>query len=738
MKRYLSLLIVFAAFLGLFSCREQEMGSIVVEKMDFVFGYEPSEQSCNVTGAYDVRVSSDKGWCAASLSGDSKKTLRVWVLANPDEASREASLTLSASGCESVVLKVTQKGMTESDRPYLFAEVHNLEVKSDASDVSVPIFTNQDVVDIISHPEWCDAEVKSEKESKLLELSFKTNTLSSDRSGKVVLTAAGCDNLELELLQQGVKSADCELFSLELKASQNQLKSDVKFTLDKNTNTLTAKYLKWIEKDEPEMLVPTFTMNGHKAMIAGQDVVSGKTAVSFADDFDLVIVAENGDTHSYRVSLNCPQINRELPVLYMRPDRIIDSKDVYVDTYVDLYDKTTGSTGEGWWDSAEKGKIQVRGRGNSTWGLPKKPYRLKFTEDFSPVGLNHACEKSWVLMAQDMDKSLIRNLIAFEYSRILFNSKENYHDEKALNFTPCSKLVNVYFTGNYYYFDTHQTKHLDGEYLGVFQLSDQMQRKKGRIEVEKLKKADGNDPAKITGGYIIEADIHEGNHYSPRKGVKFTYKYPEDDDYDPAQYDYITNFIGAAENALYSSNFKNPETGWRKWFDEKTLADYIIVKELAQDMDGYTSTYLYKRRGVDKLFFGPIWDCDKGWDNERRVPHGEYPPMSSLMIHGGFWMNAGMYDDWFQHFWRDETFRAFVAKRWASKKNELLAATDRILDTIPVEAAKAIDANFTVWKFNYQYSNEAKLPAKTYPEEIERIRKLTYQRAALLDRLFNQ
>ena len=97
-----------------------------------------------------------------------------------------------------------------------------------------------------------------------------------------------------------------------------------------------------------------------------------------------------------------------------------------------------------------------------------------------------------------------------------------------------------------------------------------------------------------------------------------------------------------------------------------------------------------------------------------------------------------MENDWFQRVWEDETFRKFVYARWQDKKDELLAATDRLLDEIPAGAAKAIDANFTVWEFYYQYSSEAKMPAKTYPEEIERIRTLTRQRAALLDGLFSR
>lgn len=531
-------------------------------------------------------------------------------------------------------------------------------------------------------------------------------------------------------------SGTCDMLSLRIN-KQAGLRDDIVFKRDAAKNEFTATYLNWIEKSNPEMMVATFSTNGKQVKVDGTEVVSDETAISFADDFVLTVVAENGDEKEYTVRLNCPQINRELAVLHVRPEELITGKQKYVKTYVELYDKTDGSTGKGWWDSAEKGKIEMRGRGNSTWGLPKKPFRLKFSEKFSPIGLDHAKDKSWVIMGQDMDKSLIRNCIAFEYSRILFDKSEGYHDEKSLCFTPCMRLINVYYTGDYYYSDTKNTRHLDGEYLGVYQLSDQMNVKKGRIDVDELVASDGNAADKITGGYVVETDIHEGNRYS-RRGLKMTYKYPDEDDFDQSQYDYITNFINNAEDALYGSNYKDPESGWRRYLDEKSLADFIIVKELAQDMDGYTSTYMYKRRGVDKLYFGPVWDCDKGWDNEVRVPDYSHQPLTSLMIHAGFGMPGMSGVDWFERLWTDETFRAFVANRWADKREELLAATERILDEVPETASRSIAANFMVWKFYYQYSSEAKMPAATYAEEIERIRRLTRNRAALLDRLFNE
>ena len=145
---------------------------------------------------------------------------------------------------------------------------------------------------------------------------------------------------------------------------------------------------------------------------------------------------------------------------------------------------------------------------------------------------------------------------------------------------------------------------------------------------------------------------------------------------------------------------------------------------------------MYKRRGVDKLFFGPIWDCDKGWNNDKRIPHQGVDPLNSLMIYAGFYMPAYVEYDWFHRLWEDDAFRAFVASRWASKRAELLAVTDKVLNEVPAGMSKAIEANFTVWPFYYQYSDEANMPAENYPAEIERIRSLTEQRAALLDRLF--
>ena len=110
-------------------------------------------------------------------------------------------------------------------------------------------------------------------------------------------------------------------------------------------------------------------------LVDGVPVVSGETKISLAEDVELEVVAESGDRKVYTVTLNCPQINTELAVLHMQPASEIVGKENYVDTRIELFDKTSGATGEGWWNTDENGKtIQMRGRGNSTWGASEKAF----------------------------------------------------------------------------------------------------------------------------------------------------------------------------------------------------------------------------------------------------------------------------------------------------------------------------------------------------------------------------
>ncbi len=222
-------------------------------------------------------------------------------------------------------------------------------------------------------------------ESEVSEISF------DDEFDFVVETSGGDEKtykVSLDWQYTGSLSGDCNLETFRLAAANNPgLKSNVGFTLDGNTLTFSARYLSWITGDEPWMLVPEFTTTGEKVLVEGREVTSGVTPISFAEDISMTVVAENGTEKVYTVSIVCPQINSELPVLHLSDITAsqITSKDMYIKSNLEMYSLTSSM---GRWSPSD-GKVEIRGRGNSTWGLPKKPYRLKFPEDFSPVGLNH-------------------------------------------------------------------------------------------------------------------------------------------------------------------------------------------------------------------------------------------------------------------------------------------------------------------------------------------------------------
>lgn len=417
-------------------------------------------------------------------------------------------------------------------KPELIMETEEFVAPSDGGVFKFEFKATRKVsVSVPQEQTWCKAMVSSTDEEYYFNLVVNVDVFDGkeDRSAVIVLSAPDCENRSLTVRQERVKSNTNSLTSFVLRKSANSLTRDIQFDFDEKSKTFSAKYLKWIDKEQPEMLVPEFVTDGEAVLVNGMQVISGQTAVSFADDFELVVRAENGDENVYMVSFNCPQINTELPVIRIHiPVSSITDKKTYRKTKFDIY--RPGSD-EGKW-SASDAEIEIRGRGNSTWGLPKKPYRIKFPEKFSPIGLNHAKAKSWVLLAHDMDKSLLRNHLGFELSRILFSSSEKYHDEAALTFTPCSQMVNVY-SGNAYH--------------GVYQMSDQMEVAKGRIDIDRLKAVDGSDVSKITGGHLIETNIHHDEGYpvsfTSSRGIYMDHKYPKDDDMDISQYKYMEDFV---------------------------------------------------------------------------------------------------------------------------------------------------------------------------------------------------
>ena len=223
----------------------------------------------------------------------------------------------------------------------------------------------------------------------------------------------------------------------------------------------------------------------------------------------------------------------------------------------------------------------VRGRGNASWDqFPKKPYRLKFKSKQSPLGAP-ASAKKWTLISNYSDKSLMRNIVAFEASRRIGQA-----------YTPYCHPVDVI---------------VNGEYRGCYQLCDQVEAAEGRV------------PAKD--GYLIEIDAYawkEVSAFWSWRGTPVTIKHPDEDDITDSQRQHIESFFNQMETAALGEDFTDPEKGYRKYLDLESFLRNLLVGDFCGNTDLLWSVYMYKDAKDGKLYTGPTWDHDLSFDNDYR------------------------------------------------------------------------------------------------------------------------
>lgn len=252
------------------------------------------------------------------------------------------------------------------------------------------------------------------------------------------------------------------------------------------------------------------------------------------------------------------------------------------------------------------GYIGIEYRGQVSQGFPKKSYGfetltstdLAITQNVSILGM--PAESDWIFGASAIDPSFVKNVLTYN----LGNRTGRYASR--------TRFVEVI---------------LNGEYHGIFILSEKIKRGADRVNISKLKTTDISG-LNLTGGYIVSFDVPEGNlrwhsaHPSicqPSFRAMQEVVYPKAVDLQTQQGLYIKNFITNFENLLYAENF-NPVTGYQQYVDLGSFVDYFLVTEITKNLDGYSrSTYFYKEKDkptkVGKINMGPLWDYDLGYSN---------------------------------------------------------------------------------------------------------------------------
>ena len=353
-------------------------------------------------------------------------------------------------------------------------------------------------------------------------------------------------------------------------------------------------------------------------------------------------------------------------------------------------------------------KLEIRGRGNNSWTHPKKPYRLKLDKKTNLLGLP-AKAKNWTLINNYGDKTLMRNYLAFDLS-----------ERMELEYTPAIKFVNVF---------------LNGEYKGCYQLCDQIEVDENRINVEEMSHTDMQLPA-LSGGYLLEIDAYaysEISWFESNQKTPVTIKYPKDDEIVPPQAEYIKNWFNNMETAIYSMNFKDPNIGYRKYLDTESFIRHFLVSEISGNTDTYWSVYMYKKRNNDLFYFGPIWDCDLAYENDRRT----YPINSkSDWIYATNGSHAKGVKDLVNKLFTDEAFSNQVKSIYAKYRNSGVISEEALLAVVS-DAAEQLDEsqklNFTRWKIMQTTIHENPRIHGSYDAEVENVKGYIRARIAWMD-----
>ena len=315
-----------------------------------------------------------------------------------------------------------------------------------------------------------------------------------------------------------------------------------------------------------------------------------------------------------------------------------------------------------------QGTLSIKGRGNTTWGMPKKPYALKLDSKSEILGMPE--HKRWCLLANWMDRTMIRNAVAFEIARKC----------PGLEWTPRGKFVEVI---------------LNGIHIGNYYLCEQIKIDKNRVDIEDLDNT-VTEGEGITGGFIMELDTYydEVNKFkSARRNFPWMFKDP--DEVNSAQFTYLQNYVNAMEDALYD-DAKFVAREFTNYMDLESFVDWWFVYELAMngEPDQPKSSYMHKdKNGVIKA--GPVWDFD----------YWTFVPDNS----SSFIVNDAIY---YGRLFEDAEFKSLVKMKWQNQKTRFEEVV-QFIDALAEKLSESDKLNHIMWPISITVNGDESMNYET-------------------------
>lgn len=429
-------------------------------------------------------------------------------------------------------------------------------------------------------------------------------------------------------------------------------------------------------------LIATFTTNGEKVLVNNIEQISGVTVNDFTSPITYTIVSANGETNQYTVSVS----NTGLPVVVIETPNNATIPPKTADWLENTKIKILNADGTINYQSEID---NIRGRGNSTWTYPKKPYAIKLNKKASI--LNMPKHKRWVLLANWMDRTMMRNRVAFKIAQ-----------STGLDWTPRGEFVEVI---------------LNGTHVGNYYLCEQIKIDENRVNINEMEDTDIEGDA-ITGGYLMELDVYfdEVNKFkSSIKNLPYMFKEPDEDVLNTQQFEYMQNYINTLETTLYDDNLFSTRA-YENYLDVTSFIDWWLVHELTRNCEPNhpKSSYMHKDK-LGKLKAGPVWDFDWGTFT---------PTTANLKIASSLY-----YDKLFQ----DAEFKTKVKERWLLLKDNFLSITT-FIDNEKNKLSKSADINIQLWPISSRENGDETL---SFEEAVERMKTSYNNRIQVLDIIIN-
>ena len=503
-----------------------------------------------------------------------------------------------------------------------------------------------------------------------------------------------CFSLLLMLLQQSCSKAEEEIIPEEPHVHPNISSAVLK--VECNQLNLISDVIGVVEDTMIVFNVPNITANnefvGHFTFegeyLSVEDHKFEKDSpieLIFDKPLDILTVGDHGEEKNYHLQLN---YFTGLPVCWIETENKspILSKEEYVNgKFSIIYNGRTRC-----YTDIKDAIVQVKGRGNSTWTeYPKKPYRLKFETKQTLFG--EASDKSWVLLANYYDKTMLANHIAFTMGR-----------DSKLDYTPCDHFCELI---------------LNGVYQGTYQISEKIKIDKNRVNV-------GKD------GYLLEIDGYarqeaDAKYFSTKNLTQVINIKDPDVEYGDESYTWVKEYINEADSVLYSENFLDPEKGWRKYYDFDSCVDYYLINEIVKNTDFvWWNAWMHLSRG-GKICMGPLWDYDNAFG--LYVRGGSENPE-------GFWCKN---QPWFVRMFDDPQFVAAVKERFRyfySRKEVYLTEINKYANYLE----PSVIENDRKWNilYNAVFGNNEILGA--YYNEVTTIKRWLATRFEWLNSAYNE